>query len=68
MPVLYLQDGEDKYTESEEEDELCLKMPAVAKAPEKPKKPEKPLRQSTLTQTMKNFYKVLPLFLWWLLL
>jgi len=53
--------GQDKAkdaTESEEEEvqEVCLKMPAVAKTPNKPAMPEKPLRQSTLTQTMSNFY------------
>jgi len=43
-------------SEEEEEQESCLKMSAVAKTPNKPVMPEKPLRQSTLTQTMNNFY------------
>jgi len=42
-------------SEAEEEQEVCLKMPAVAKTPNKPVMPEKPLRQSTLTQAMNNF-------------
>jgi len=43
-------------SEAEEEQEVCLKMPAVATTPNKPAMPEKPLRQSTLTQAMNNFY------------
>jgi len=43
-------------SEEEEEQKSCLKMPAVAKTPNKPTMPKKPLRQSTLTQSMNNFY------------
>ncbi len=55
--VLGPDEAEDA-TESEEEEvqDVCLKMPAVAKTPNKPAMPEKPLRQSTLTQTMSNYY------------
>ncbi len=49
-------EADDMESEEEEEQESCLKMSAVAKTPNKPMMPEKPLRQSTLTQTMNNFY------------
>jgi len=44
--------AEGMETEQEEE-ESCTKMPAVAKAPPRPKKP---LQQSTLMQTVHDYY------------